>query len=277
MSPLPSAERGPSYVEHFPVPALANSVRTVWVQTAGSAPYEQRHVPTGGVELHWPLGGRPHLLGPLTGPLVESIPAGAAVLGVRFHPGSAFLAAPSLGDLVDQRVGVDDLGHRWTEPLGEAMLLARTPETALQLLQCWLVRHLSQAGRDPLVDEVVRRLMPWSPVEVATVADEVGLSSSQLRRRCLQTVGIGPKVLQRTLRFQGFLALAQAGTATGRGGADGMAGLAVDAGYADQAHLTREVRRLAGLTPSEMLGGDLGRCLCGHDHAASYAPFLAAR
>jgi hypothetical protein len=89
---------------------------------------------------------------------------------------------------------------------------------------------------------------------------------------------MSPKVLQRTLRFQGFLALAQAGaTGSGRRGADGTAGLAIDAGYADQAHLSRECLRLTGLTPSLLLGGDVERCLCGHDHSASYQPFLATR
>ena len=87
-----------------------------------------------------------------------------------------------------------------------------------------------------------------------------------------------PKVLQRALRFQGFLALAQAGaTATGRRGADGTAGLAVDAGYADQAHLSRECLRLTGLTPRRLLGGSIERCACGHDHSASYRPFLSTR
>jgi AraC-like DNA-binding protein len=277
MPPL-SVQGGPSYVEHFPVPALADSVRTVWVQTAGDAPYVQRHLPTGGVELQWPLGGHPHLVGPLTGPLVESIPAGTVVVGVRFHPSSAPLGGRSLEDLVDQCVAVDDLGYRWVERVGEAMLRAPTPEAALQVLQGFLVRRRSAVRCDPLVDEAVRRLMPWTPVDVATVADEVGLSSSQLRRRCLQALGIGPKALQRTLRFQGFLAFAQvAATASGRPRADGMARLAVDAGYADQSHLSREVRRLTGLTPTALLGDDLGRCLCGHDHAASYAPFLAGR
>lgn len=278
MTAPPSSARRGSYVERFPIPALAGSVRTVWVQSVGDVPYVQRHLPTGGVEVHWPLGGRPHLLGPLTGPLVELIPAGTVVVGVRFQPSSALLGATSLEDIVDQRVAVDDLGYRWVERLGEAMLLAPTPGQALQLLQRFLLRHLPVTRRDPLVDEVVRRLMPWTAVEVATVADEVGLSTSQLRRRCLQALGIGPKALQRTLRFQGFLALAQAGArATGRRGVDGMAGLAVDVGYADQAHLSREVRRLTGLTPTALLGGDLDRCLCGHDHSASYAPFLAGR
>jgi AraC-like DNA-binding protein len=65
--------------------------------------------------------------------------------------------------------------------------------------------------------------------------------------------------------------------ASGRRGGDGVAGLAIDAGYADQAHLTRECRRLTGLTPRELLGGSIDRCGCGHDHSASYEPFLASR
>jgi hypothetical protein len=61
-----------SYVEHAP---LAGMMRTVWIQRTGAAAYLQRHLPTGGVELHFPIGGRPQLLGPLTGPELEVIPA----------------------------------------------------------------------------------------------------------------------------------------------------------------------------------------------------------
>jgi len=89
-------------------------------------------------------------------------------------------------------------------------------------------------------------------------------------------VGVGPKALQRTLRFQGFLAIAQAdATPSGRRGADGLAGLAVDVGYADHAHLSRECVRLTGLSPRELLRDSSDRCGCGHDHSASYKPFLA--
>jgi AraC-like DNA-binding protein len=126
--------------------------------------------------------------------------------------------------------------------------------------------------------EAVQALMPWHPVDIDALAGRLGLSASQLRRRCVQAVGVSPKVLQRTLRFQGFLALAQAGaTASGRRGTDGVAGLAVDVGYADQPHLSRECLRLTGLTPSQLLGGSVDRCACGHEHSASYRPFLATR
>ncbi|WP_199434514.1 helix-turn-helix domain-containing protein [Qaidamihabitans albus] len=268
-----------SYVERSPLPRLAGVVRTVWIQRTGAAAYVQRHLPTGGVEIHFPIGGRPQLVGPLTGPQIEVIPPGTTIVGVRFHPGAAPPLPTVLDDLVDQRLGLAELWRSSADRLVEAMALAATPERALMFLQA----HLLQAFRsalhvDPLVGAAVKALMPWQSADIGALATHLALSASQLRRRCLHAVGVSPKVLHRTLRFQGFLALAQAGVvATGRRGADGMAGLAVDVGYADQAHLSRECLRLTGLTPRRLLGGDIDRCACGHEHSASYKPFLATR
>jgi AraC-like DNA-binding protein len=268
-----------SYVERAPIAELAGTVRTVWVQRTGGTAYVQRHLPTGGVELHFPIGGRPQLVGPLTGPNVEVIPPRTTLVGVRFHPGTAPRFPTALGDLVDARVGLEELWGSTAERLGEAVAAAPGPEAALGLLQGHLLQTFRCAGRsDPLVRETVRRLMPWHPVEIGTLAEHLAISTTQLRRRCLHLVGVGPKALQRTLRFQGFLALAQAGaTPTGRSGAYGLAGLAVDVGYADHAHLSRECVRLTGLSPRELLGDRADRCGCGHDHSASYRPFLATR
>jgi AraC-like DNA-binding protein len=219
------------------------------------------------------------VVGPLTGPIVEVIPAGTTLVGVRFNPGMAPPFPTVLDDLVDARL---DLAELWGSPadqLGEEVAGAPGPEAALDLVQACLVRAFRQAGGvDPLIREAVRRLMPWQPVEIGALASHLAISPSQLRRRCLDRVGVGPKALQRTLRFQGFLALAQAGVSpSGRRGRDGMGSLAVDVGYADQAHLGRECLRLTGLTPGGLLGGNAERCDCGHDHSASYRPFLAAR
>jgi AraC-like DNA-binding protein len=267
-----------SYVELSPLPALAGVVRTVWIQRTGEAAYLQRHLPTGGVEFHFPIGGRPQLLGPLTAAEVQLIPPRTTIVGVRFFPGTPPPLPTVLDDLVDQRVGLTELWRSSADRLVEAMALAGTPELALGILQAHLVREFRRSVSDPLMGEAVLALMPWEPVNIDALAGHLALSTSQLRRRCLQAVGMTPKVLQRTLRFQGFLALFQAGAAaSGRRGADGMAGLAVDAGYADQAHLSRECLRLTGLTPREFLGTNADRCACDHDHSASYRTYLASR
>lgn len=278
---LDGAESGAeSYVERLPLPALAGRVRTVWIQQTGPRPYVQRNLPTGGVELHCPLGGVPRVIGPLTGARIQVLPTHTAVVGARFWPGSA---APLLGlpvdELVDLTVELDDLWQGTAARLGELLAAAPGPQSALRVLQRFLVSQQPRAaGPDQLVSAAVRRLMPWQPVKIEALSTELTISGSQLRRRFLATVGIGPKVLQRTLRFQGYLALAQAAATPGpRTPLAGMANLAAEAGYADHAHLSRECRRLTGVTPTELLGGRSDRCGCEHDHAASYQPFLDER
>jgi AraC-like DNA-binding protein len=254
-----------TYDESAPVPALTGLVRTVWIQRTGSQPYPQRDLPTGGVELHCPVGGVPRLIGPLTRAQLQVIPPRTTIVGVRFMPGAG---TPLLGvpadELVDQAV---DLWGPSAAAIGWAVADAPTPQAALLEVQRYLAGQ--ELRPDPVVAELVRRLMPWERTGIASLADELALSESQLRRRCLTATGVGPKALQRTLRFQGYLALAQAGFGSG------LSDLAAETGYADHAHLTRECVRLTGVTPRELLGDKADRCDCGHDHSASYRPFLA--
>jgi AraC-like DNA-binding protein len=65
-----------------------------------------------------------------------------------------------------------------------------------------------------------------------------------LHRRCRDAFGYGPSVLRRIVRFQGALRLAGQGVP--------FATTAARAGYADQAHLAREVRALAGVSLGEL-------------------------
>ncbi|MGH3588046.1 MAG: DUF6597 domain-containing transcriptional factor [Pseudonocardia sp.] len=268
-----------SYVERLPLAGMSGLVRTVWVQRTGSLPYVQRNLPTGGAELHVQIGGLPRLVGPLTAATVEVLPPHTTVVGVRFWPGavSSILGRPT-DELVDRAVRLDDVWGDAAVRVGEALADVTTPEAALELLQRRLAARCTQAARpDPIVTEAVRRLMPWRPVEIGTLTGQLAISVSQLRRRFLTGVGVGPKTLQRTLRFQGYLALAQAAASSddGPGRRFRVADLAAAAGYADHAHLARECLRLTGLTPRELLGGRSDSCGCGHDHTASFGPFLA--
>lgn len=81
------------------------------------------------------------------------------------------------------------------------------------------------------------------------VAEVVELSPRQLRRRFRTEAGIGPKLLARMVRLQGFIRLAEDRPR------ESTARLALEAGYYDQAHLIRDFRELAGTTPGRFRSG----------------------
>ena len=105
---------------------------------------------------------------------------------------------------------------------------------------------LVDGAPDPVVTRAAR-LLRDPAARAENVADEVGLSLRQLRRRCHAAVGYGPKTLQRVLRFRRFVSRVDACPDV-----LDLAAIAAEAGYADQAHLTRECGRLSGLTPAAL-------------------------
>jgi len=268
--------------ERRPAPALADVVSSVWVQrvVAGTTPYPHRTVPNGSVELRWPIGSALHLVGPLTRPRVDVLEPGTTIVGIRFRPGAAsgLLGLPT-SELADQVVEARELLGATAGVLGEQLAEAPTPTAALDLLQRQVAGRLRDGtGPDALITEAVQRLMPWQAGDVGSLPRTLGISERQLRRRFETSVGVGPKVLHRVLRFQGFLAMVQQALAQGRRPtSDGLAMLAAEAGYADQSHLTRESVRLSGRTPAVFLGEVGQQCGCGHNHAVSYEPLLRRR
>lgn len=267
-----------SYVERLPPAALSDVVASTWVQAVDGAPLVHRDLPSGTVELRCRVGGLPELVGPLTRARVEILEPGTTVVGVRLRPGAAagVLSWP-LSEIADEVVGVDQVWPAVARRLTDEVATASTGGVAADRLLALVGASRASTPGDPLVEVAVRRLR-WRTGDVGTIARELHVSERQLRRRMLAAVGVAPKTLHRTLRFQRFLALAQYLMANGRAPAGtGLAGLAADSGYADQAHLTRECTRLTGLTPGAFLRQAEAACSCGHDHAASYGPLLRAR
>lgn len=191
-----------------------------------------RVLPDGCMDLLW---NEERLL--VAGPDTRAyVPAGAPSgwTGLRFSPGSApaFLGVPA-HELRDRRVELADL---W--PLPEVRRLrsrvAGAPDPATALEDIALERA---APPDPALRALVAALDAGRPV--AETADDIGLGERQLHRRSLVAFGYGPKTLARILRLRRALALAGAGVP--------FAETAARCGFADQAHLARDVRELAGV------------------------------
>jgi AraC-like DNA-binding protein len=243
----PGALLAPGYAEWRPPAALRGPVTCLWASvTPDGAGGERLVLPDGCSDLIWEEGVGAYVAGPDTGPATTRAVAGRVIAGVRLRPaaGGQVLGVP-LSELRDRRVPLAEV------LAGPAALPADLPsaDAAAALLDL-AGRLVAAAAADPAVDHAAARLRdPAARTE--EVAAQAGLSERQLRRRFQAAAGYGPKTLQRVLRFQRFVRLADAVPA-GAPPLD-LAAAAVRAGYADQPHLTREGRALSGHTPGELL------------------------
>ncbi|MFI9599519.1 helix-turn-helix domain-containing protein [Streptomyces sp. NPDC004069] len=212
----------------------------VWTK-APAGPVARPVLPDGCMDLLW-SEGRLLVAGPDTRAYEPSGPS-AHWAGLRFFPGTApgYLGVPA-HELRDRRV---ELAELWPAAVVRRVRgrldAARDPAAALEAVA--LERAVEAGPPDPLLRHLVAALDAGRSVGAA--ADELGFSARQLHRRSLVAFGYGPKTLARVLRLQRALALARAGVP--------LAGAAARAGFADQAHLARDVRELAGMPLGDLL------------------------
>lgn len=236
------------YRERPPVPALRPVFRRVWVHRIGAAvdgtagPVPVRVVPDGCIDLLW-IDGALCVAGPDRTAFLEALRPGALVAGLRFR---AAAAAPWLGvpasELTGRRVPLADL---WAPgPVRDlARHLADGDDAALAgRLEAAVAALAPRPAADPAMRAVFRRLARGG-IAISDLAGTLDLNERTLRRRCRDAFGYGPKTLDGILRFRRALPLIRRGE---------LAAAALRAGYADQAHMSREVRRLAGVPPGRL-------------------------
>lgn len=212
----------------------------VWTSTP-SGEGQGRVLPDGCMDLLW-HDGRLLVAGPDTRAHRTGGPPGTWA-GIRFHPGTApaLLGVPA-HELRDRRVELAELWPAAAVRRVTARVNA-ADHPAHGLEDVALRRAAGTAPPDPLLGRLVTALDAGRPV--AAAADELGVSARQLHRRSLAAFGYGPKTLARILRMRRALALARAGVP--------LAETAARAGYADQPHMARDVRNLAGAALSDLL------------------------
>lgn len=238
-----------SYREFAPSDSRATAViACTWEGQAGWT-HSLRLLPDGCVDLVWD-GASLVAFGPAPVALRSPLRAESRNVGLRLACGAA---GAILGLPIDGLRGRARALHEAWGPRarhGEAQLArASGPVEQRAVLERLVIDRLDDGHRPDLrVVDAAGRLAART-ASVADVAQASGLGSRDLHRRFLHHVGYGPKALHRVLRFGGFirrLAAVANGKVT-------LASLAADLGYADQAHLCRECRQIAGASPSALL------------------------
>jgi AraC-like DNA-binding protein len=207
-------------------------------------------LPDGCLDLVWD-GQHARAVPPVPGPARYPVRAEVRTTGIRIQPGWGAIV---LGGPLGQLAGVTDLAELWdTMPVRRLeTALAAAPSAAVRrrVLSRAVARRLAMAGRPDAVVLAAVQLLSQPRTSVGDAAWHARLSGRQLRRRFADHVGLPPKTFQAILRFQRLRRqLASPGAAPVT-----LARAAADCGYYDQAHLCHDAARLAGITPSELLG-----------------------
>jgi AraC-like DNA-binding protein len=238
------------YREFPPPAALARQLVCLWTQRIGdgASPYVHRVLPDACADAVWIDEAAPVVAGPATRTVMLSLPPGTLIVGARFRPGWApsFLGLPA-DEICDRELPLREFWRADAERLWQQVADERTTARKLVTIEAALLDRAAEARH---ADRLAVRAVAWLASNpggrVHALARDLELSDRQLQRRLAAATGYGPKTLQRVLRLQRLLALAPAR----RGG---LAQLAAEAGYADQPHMTREMRALTGLSPAALL------------------------
>lgn len=255
-------------LQREPRPALRPFVKTLWAADASRPPARaaterERVLPTGDMHIALRLSEHPLRLfadladatGHAVGHAVlggaratyylRDISTAARSVGAVLRPGAAaILFGDSAGAFAGRHTLLDDLWGRAAVRAREQLLEAGSPQRQLDVLEAILAARLPDVrGLHPAVAQALERFL--TTADVGEAVKQSGYSHRRFIALFRQAVGLTPKRYCRLLRFQRAIDRVQAVPAVP------WAGLALDAGYSDQAHFNREFREFAGVTPEE--------------------------
>jgi AraC-like DNA-binding protein len=255
-------------LKRYPPPALRPFVKSLWMadqtSTPGQAELSREHVlPTGEMHLVFRLSDQPlrifdsdddargHILGcAIVGGArstfyVRDISKPACSVGAQLLPGAARLlfGAPA-DELAERHTRLDELWGNAADSVREQLIDAGSPERRLDLLESHLAARLPAVrGLHPAIAQALEQF--WTTSDVRKVVSASGYSHRQFIALFRGAVGLTPKLYCRILRFKEALERVAADPSAS------LVDLAIDAGYSDQPHFTREFREFAGVTPEQ--------------------------
>ena len=256
--------------ERTPPRALAGFVAGLWAGTSSSPVARHRTLPNGELVLMLHLGPAQRLveregsacdewlqLGFVAGlqerPATFECYGSMRVASARLLPlgGFALLGGLPQAELRGRVFEAEAVlgGRAGLAELRERMSEARDLGAALDLFEAWLCARLGAARPAHAATRAASARLGAGAegLRVEALAREASVSPRRLHELFLREVGVPAKRLARILRFRRALELLATAPAVD------LARLAQDCGYYDQAHLYRDFRDLAAMTPLDYL------------------------
>jgi AraC-like DNA-binding protein len=244
---------GFAYHQLAPPPDLAHVIDAYWVNSCEAAGGRASTVlPDGCIDLVLRAEGAARSLQasalttePFSIPAVE----GRWFVGARFRPAMSrvvldVLPAECRGEAIEAFSFDGSFAA-----LARRIASAGTPREALDSLRAEVelrARANARLEAPPRVRRALALLRGDRAPSSSELARQLGMTERSLQRELVCWAGLPPKALARIFRMERAAGMI-------RGGGRALALVALDAGYADQPHMTREFRRLTGRAPGEHL------------------------
>ncbi len=259
-----------SFEEKRPPSDLAEIVRCVWrlmdTPRAGSTPTFQPIVPDGCLEIvlnledpmlrltgvdAWEPEPTALFVGPLTQPTFVAPSGPTYVVGIRFLPwaGAAFLGFP-MHEARNAFLPLDAVLQGGMAGLRERLAARASQDWASTVFDHLRLMRPASHARTALAARAVRAI-GRGQVVIGELARELAIGERQLERVMARDVGLTPREVVRIARVQSALRRVRQdpGRALGH--------IALESGFYDQPHFTREFRRLVGCSPSHFQADEL--------------------
>lgn len=254
------------YLLHVPGAPLQQHIEHFWyVEARLPVPELQARLPEGVIELvlnladaQWLCHGdhaeqrqpwrESWIAGQQQAPLIIATTGNVRLYGVRFRTGGAlpFTEVPC-HELTSTVIPLDTLWGAFAVEARERLAETLTPRKGFQVLETLLLRRFGRQLRaDPRLETALHALAhAETPPRITELAASLNISRKHLDRLFGRHVGLSPSTYTRIARLHRAIAIAD------RHPAGNWAGIALDAGYHDQAHLIHDFRALAGMTPEQ--------------------------
>ncbi|OGC20985.1 hypothetical protein A3J90_06715 [candidate division WOR-1 bacterium RIFOXYC2_FULL_37_10] len=237
-----------NYKEFPPAIKLQKYIETYWFfENNSKSDFYLPVVPDGCMDIIYSFSNlrKPFFVGIMKKAEIVLIQSGKKFFGIRFRPGVApALLQTSATKLCSLNKSLNLINRKFAQALG-------FPSRAWKITQYikYFDKKIAEMLKDVIFDERIfvainRVIKLEGNASLESVACEISMSLRQMERIFRISVGVTPKQFARIVRFrQSHNALLQTGNKS-------LVSIALQGGYADQAHFNKEYKKLVGLNPT---------------------------
>lgn len=171
--------------------------------------------------------------------------SGLEMLGFRFQPGISYEDfSVFCENEIDSKSACTNKAEN-TQLINALFksLHEASPADRITVLCHWLQQHLQKNQTENGLVHIIRHLDHQADLQ--DIENQIPISLRQIERRFKSQVGFTPKYYQRLMRIRAAIQLIKQNPLAH------LVDLAIEAGFSDQAHMNREFRQLAGMTPKQ--------------------------